>query len=70
MQMETKYLHLRDSVECGTRFGDWQVCWIPGIIHYVVYGSETTPEMFIAISLSQSTDSAAFYETFESTVEA
>ena len=30
MQMETKYLHLRAPVEFGTRFGDWQVCWIGG----------------------------------------
>ncbi len=37
MQMETKYLHLRDSVEFGTRFGDWQVCWIGGWARFRLY---------------------------------
>ena len=30
MQMETKFLRLRGPVECGSRFGDWQVCWLGG----------------------------------------
>ena len=37
MQMETKFLHLRDSVEFGTRFGDWQVCWIGGWARFRLY---------------------------------
>ena len=28
--METKYLSLRHPVELGSRFGDWQVCWLGG----------------------------------------
>src|ERR1035437_887238 len=30
MQMETKFLRLRTPVELGSRFGDWQVCWLGG----------------------------------------
>jgi len=37
MQIETKYLHLRDSVEHGTRIGDWQVCWIGGWARFRLY---------------------------------
>jgi hypothetical protein len=32
-----EYLHLRDSVEFGTRFGDWQVCWIGGWARFRLY---------------------------------
>jgi hypothetical protein len=28
--METKYLSLRQPVELGSRFDDWQVCWLGG----------------------------------------
>jgi len=28
--METKFLSLRHSVELGSRFDDWQVCWLGG----------------------------------------
>jgi len=28
--METKFLSLRHSVELGSRFDDWQVCWLRG----------------------------------------
>ena len=28
--METKFLRLRTPVELGSRFGDWQVCWLGG----------------------------------------
>ncbi len=28
--METKYLSLRNPVELGSRFDDWQVCWLGG----------------------------------------
>jgi hypothetical protein len=28
--METKFLSLRNSVELGSRFDDWQVCWLGG----------------------------------------
>jgi hypothetical protein len=30
MQLETKYLRLRTPVSLGSRFGDWQVCWLGG----------------------------------------
>jgi hypothetical protein len=28
--METKFLSLRHAVELGSRFGDWEVCWLGG----------------------------------------
>src|ERR1700722_14605839 len=37
MRLETKYLHLRDSVEHGARFDDWQVCWIGGWARFRLY---------------------------------
>ncbi len=30
MRLETKFLRLRTPVELGSRFGDWQVCWLGG----------------------------------------
>jgi hypothetical protein len=30
MQIETKYLRLRAPVTLGSRFDDWQVCWLGG----------------------------------------
>jgi hypothetical protein len=30
MQLETKFLRLRTAVTLGSRFGDWQVCWLGG----------------------------------------
>jgi hypothetical protein len=30
MQVETKYLHLRAEVALGSRFDDWEVCWLGG----------------------------------------
>jgi hypothetical protein len=30
MRLETKYLRLRTSVTIGSRFGDWNVCWLGG----------------------------------------
>ena len=30
MQLETKFLRLTMAVTIGSRFGDWQVCWIGG----------------------------------------
>ena len=30
MRMETKFLRLRTPVELGSRFGDWEVCWLGG----------------------------------------
>ena len=40
MQMETKFLRLRTPVEIGSRFGDWEVCWLGGWarfrLHYLV----------------------------------
>jgi hypothetical protein len=37
MQMETKYLRLRTPVELGSRFGDWQVCWLGGWARFRLY---------------------------------
>ena len=28
--MDTKFLSLRHPVELGSRFDDWQVCWLGG----------------------------------------
>jgi hypothetical protein len=28
--LETKFLRLRTPVELGSRFDDWQVCWLGG----------------------------------------
>jgi hypothetical protein len=40
MQMETKYLRLRNEVALGCWFEDWQVCWLGGWskhrLHYLV----------------------------------
>ena len=30
MQLETKFLRLRTPVTLGSRFGDWEVCWLGG----------------------------------------
>jgi hypothetical protein len=30
MQLETKFFRLRTPVALGSRFGDWQVCWLGG----------------------------------------
>jgi phosphopantetheine adenylyltransferase len=35
--METKFLHLRTPVEFGSRFGDWQVCWLGGWARFRLY---------------------------------
>ncbi len=37
MRMEAKYLHLRTPVELGSRFGDWQVCWLGGWAKHRLY---------------------------------
>ena len=37
MQMETKFLRLRTPVEIGSRFGDWQVCWLGGWARFRLY---------------------------------
>jgi hypothetical protein len=37
MQMETKFLRLRTPVEYGSRFGDWQVCWLGGWARFQLY---------------------------------
>ena len=37
MQMETKFLRLRDPVEFGSRFGDWEVCWLGGWVRFRLY---------------------------------
>ncbi len=37
MQMETKFLRLRTPVEFGSRFGDWQVCWLGGWVRFRLY---------------------------------
>jgi hypothetical protein len=40
MQLETKYMRLRTPVTIGSRFGDWEVCWLGGWsrcrLHYLV----------------------------------
>jgi hypothetical protein len=30
MQLETRFLRLRTPVTIGSRFGDWEVCWLGG----------------------------------------
>ncbi len=30
MELETKFLRLRTPVTIGSRFGEWQVCWLGG----------------------------------------
>ena len=35
--METKYLQLRFSVELGSWFDDWQVCWMGGWAKHRMY---------------------------------
>jgi hypothetical protein len=37
MQLETKFLRLRTPVTLGSRFGDWQVCWLGGWSRYELY---------------------------------
>ena len=37
MQMETKFLRLRTPVEFGSRFGDWEVCWLGGWVRFRLY---------------------------------
>jgi Protein of unknown function (DUF2924)/Protein of unknown function (DUF3489) len=37
MQMETKFLRLRTPVEIGSRFGDWEVCWLGGWARFQLY---------------------------------
>jgi hypothetical protein len=37
MQMETKFLRLRTAVEIGSRFGDWEVCWLGGWVKFRLY---------------------------------
>jgi len=37
MQLETKYLRLRMPVELGSRFDDWQVCWLGGWSKHGLY---------------------------------
>ena len=35
--METKFLQLRMEVTVGSRFGDWQVCWLGGWSKHRLY---------------------------------
>jgi hypothetical protein len=37
MQLETKYLRLRTPVTIGSRFGDWEVCWLGGWQRHRLY---------------------------------
>jgi len=37
MQMETKFLRLRTPAELGSRFDDWQVCWLGGWAKHRLY---------------------------------
>jgi hypothetical protein len=48
MRLETKYLRLRTPVTLGSRFGDWEVCWLGGWsrgrLHYLVMTVRVTSE--------------------------
>jgi hypothetical protein len=35
--LETKFLRLRTPVELGSRFDDWQVCWLGGWSRYRLF---------------------------------
>jgi hypothetical protein len=37
MQLETKYLRLRNEVALGCWFEDWQVCWLGGWSKHRLY---------------------------------
>ena len=37
MLLETKFLRLRTPVTLGSRFGDWQVCWLGGWSRFRLY---------------------------------
>jgi hypothetical protein len=37
MRVETKFLRLRTEVELGSRFDDWQVCWVGGWSKHRLY---------------------------------
>jgi len=37
MQLETKFLRLRTPVTLGSRFDDWNVCWLGGWGRYRLY---------------------------------
>jgi hypothetical protein len=37
MRLETKYLRLRTPVELGSRFDEWQVCWLGGWAKHRLY---------------------------------
>lgn len=37
MHMETKYLRVFREVALGSRFGDWQVCWLGGWAKHRLY---------------------------------
>jgi hypothetical protein len=30
MRLETQFFRLRTPIALGSRFGDWQVCWLGG----------------------------------------
>ena len=34
MRLETKFLRLKTPVTIGSRFGDWEVCWLGGWIKH------------------------------------
>lgn len=36
-QIETQFLRLRTPVELGSRFADWQVCWLGGWAQHRLY---------------------------------
>jgi len=37
MQMETKFLRLSVEVALGSRFDDWEVCWLGGWAKHRLY---------------------------------
>src|ERR1035437_6258693 len=66
MQMETKFLRLRTPVELGSRFGEWQVCWLGGWARFrlnflVMLGKVDLPRAPVAgIPLANRTIDLAF----------
>jgi hypothetical protein len=37
MDLATKFLRLRTPVALGSRFGDWQVCWLGGWTRHRIF---------------------------------
>jgi hypothetical protein len=37
MHLETKFMRIHTPVTLGSRFGDWEVCWLGGWGRYRLY---------------------------------